>query len=174
MRFKIGIIADSHGIADKIEQSISFLTSEGCQTIFHLGDICDSFHLAETADCLNLMKRNQIQAIKGNNDHVITCYHSTHEKLKLSRAQLAFLKHLPLVREYQNAVFAHSLPFERELGLSCMIRPLDEVQIDLFFKRFPGKILFRGRFLPWILNRCQLPKQLTSTCTIPLSSPAGR
>ncbi len=144
MGFKIGIIADSHGVAEKIELSISFLRSEGCQTIFHLGDICDSFHLAEAADCLNLLQHNRILAIKGNNDHVITCYHSTHEKLTLSRAQLAFLKHLPLVREYQDAVFAHSLPFERELGLSCMIRPLDELQIDLFFRRFPGKLLFRG------------------------------
>ncbi len=144
MSFKIGIIADSHGEARQIEAAVSFLKSEGCQTLFHLGDICDSYNLSESASCIKILQDNRVQAIKGNNDHVITRYHATHEKLRLTRSQLAYLNHLPLVREYQNAVFAHSLPFERELGLSSMIRPMDEYQIDLFFRRFPGKILFRG------------------------------
>ena len=144
MSFKIGIVADSHGEAEKIEAAISFLGKEGCQTVYHLGDICDSYNLSESADCIRLLRDNRVQAIKGNNDHVITRYHVTHENLSLSRAERAFLNHLPLVREYRNAVFAHSLPFERQLGLSCMIRPLDELQIDIFFRRFPGKMLFRG------------------------------
>lgn len=144
MGFKIGIIADSHGEARLIEAAVSFLKSEGCQTIFHLGDICDSYHLAESAACIKLLQDHRIQGVKGNNDHVITRYHATHENLNLTRSQLAFLNHLPLVREYRNAVFAHSLPFEKELGLSCMIRPLDQSQIELFFRNFPGKILFRG------------------------------
>ncbi len=64
--------------------------------------------------------------------------------LQLSQAQRTYLQQLPLVLEYENAVFTHSLPFERELGLSCMIGPMDEVQAQRFFKRFPHKLLFRG------------------------------
>jgi len=144
MDLKIGIISDSHGQATGIEKAVSFLKAEGCQTIYHLGDICDSNYLAETEACLNLLQSNRILAIKGNNDHVITCYHETHEKLQLSSAQRVFLNQLPLVREYGNAVFAHSLPFEQELGLSCMIGPMDEFQAQRFFKCFPKKLLFRG------------------------------
>jgi len=144
MDFKIGIIADSHGEATGIEKAVSFLKAEGCQAIYHLGDICDSSYLEETEACLNLLQNNRILAIKGNNDHVITRYHETHEKLQLSHAQRAYLNQLPLVLEYGNAVLTHSLPFEQELGLSCMIRPMDETQAQHFFKYFPNKLLFRG------------------------------
>ncbi len=141
---KIGIITDSHGDATVIEKALFFLKAEGCQTIYHLGDICDSSYLMETAACLKLLQNNRVLAIKGNNDHVITCYHETHDKLQLSQAQRAYLMQLPLVLEYENAVFTHSLPFEKELGLSCMIGALDEAQVQRFFNRFPHKLLFRG------------------------------
>ncbi|MBU2643293.1 metallophosphoesterase family protein [bacterium] len=144
MVLKIGIIADSHGEAKRIENAVAFLNTEGCQSIYHLGDICDSYHLGETEACLDLIHRNGIQALKGNNDHVITRYHRTHEHLILSQAQRDYLNHLPLVLAHRNAIFAHSLPFEQALGLSCMIRPMDEFQADLFFRQFPGKSLFRG------------------------------
>lgn len=169
MGFKIGIIADSHGDAQLIESSLDFLQSTGCQTIYHLGDICDSYYLTETAACIQLLQERRILAIKGNNDHVITQYHATHENLNMTRAQKEYLNHLPLVREYRNAVFTHSLPFEHKLGLSCMIRPLDEYWTDRFFKGFPGKILFRGHSHDPEIVSGDIPQSETNP--IPLNHP---
>lgn len=144
MHASIGIIADSHGEAGRIEAALSFLKAEGCRTIYHLGDICDSYHLSESSACIKRLRESQVLAIKGNNDHVITRFHSSHQQRYLSKDEISYLDQLPLVREHRSAILAHSLPFEQELGLSCMIRPMDEDQAALFFKRFPGRLLFRG------------------------------
>jgi len=112
--------------------------------MFHLGDICDSFYLEESAECIRLLQDYQVLAVKGNNDHVITRYHDSHDRLTLTLPQRNWLNQLPLVRYFRGGIFTHSLPFEHELGLSCMVRPLETTQAEQFFSQFPRSILFRG------------------------------
>ncbi|MEE8397912.1 MAG: metallophosphoesterase family protein [Desulfobacterales bacterium] len=141
---KLGIIADSHGRPQTIADGINFLRGQGCTRIYHLGDICDSF-LPETADaCVQLLQHDDISAVKGNNDHAVVVNHLGWENGLVSQETLAYLQALPPMLAPGNGVFAHSLPFVQELGLSSMIRELKAEWARRFFSEYPREILFRG------------------------------
>ena len=65
----IGIMADSHGDPFAIDSAAAYLRQKGCTSLYHLGDICDT-NRPDTADeCVAVIRRYGILAIKGNNDH---------------------------------------------------------------------------------------------------------
>jgi predicted phosphodiesterase len=116
----------------------------GCNPVFHLGDICDSSH-PETADeCVKILEKNGVAAIKGNNDHQILSSYWECNGSVISDHTIDYLKNLPHVIEYDRAILAHSLPFYTELGLSCMIWDMGEKEIIRFFREDTKRILFRG------------------------------
>ena len=82
--------------------------------------------------------------IKGNNDQTIVANHSGRERSPVSAEVLEYLKDLPLVIHYQKAIFAHSLPFVREMGLSSMIGDMGCREIHRSFREFPDHVIFRG------------------------------
>lgn len=138
---RIGIMADSHGMPDTITAAVGLFRKENCSLIYHLGDICDSAH-PETADsCAGILRTNNVAAVKGNNDHAVS---ANHPGGKISEETIGYLSALPLVAEYGEALLTHSLPFAETLGLSCMIRGMGNGEAAFFFKKHPGKILFRG------------------------------
>lgn len=138
-------MADSHGDADALSLGIRFLQEKKCFSIFHLGDICDSAKPETAQRCISLIRENHVLAIKGNNDHVLSvCGNESAEHSHMLNEDAAFLGELPQVRKTGNAIFTHSLPFEKELGLSGMIRAMGDSQADSFFARYPEKVLFRG------------------------------
>jgi predicted phosphodiesterase len=137
-------MADSHGNIEALSDGVRFLSETDCRPIFHLGDICDSSH-PETADeCVKILKNNKVSAIKGNNDHLILTSYLNRNGDVISDQTMTYLMSLPFVREHDRAVLAHSLPFYRELGSSCMIWDMGEKEIRRFFRDTKGKILFRG------------------------------
>jgi predicted phosphodiesterase len=147
---RLGIVADSHGELDKIIAALNFLSENGCDGIFHLGDICDSAHPETAEACVRPLIDSAVMAIKGNNDHQIDVSHrgqaggpGDRDDL-IPRDVLEFIRKLPLVRSCQNAIFTHSLPFARELGLSSMIGVMGEMELNRFFSADPQGILFRG------------------------------
>ena len=144
MTLLIGIMADSHGQSETIEAALAVLINKKCQPIYHLGDVCDSTH-PETVDaCLRPLQENSVITIKGNNDHAIVANHTDHKKPPVSPESLTYLKNLPLVQHYRHALFAHSLPFVRELGLSSMIGAMGDFESLRFGKQYPKHILFRA------------------------------
>jgi len=140
----VGIIADSHGQIESISDGIRFLSEMGCWPIFHLGDICDSSHAETADDCVKILEKNGVSAIKGNNDHLILCSYLERNGNVISDHTAKYLEDLPHVIEYDKAILAHSLPFYTELGFSCMIWDMGEKEINRFFKDKTKKILFRG------------------------------
>ncbi|MCP4667982.1 MAG: hypothetical protein GY849_16655 [Deltaproteobacteria bacterium] len=66
------------------------------------------------------------------------------EQESVPKKALAFLSNLPLMAQYKNAMFTHSLPFERELGLASMIGAMGKNEAGLFFEASPQGLLFRG------------------------------
>ena len=144
MTLLIGIMADSHGQAATIEAALVLLKEKNCEPIYHLGDVCDSTH-PETADaCLRPLQENGVITLKGNNDHAIVANHINRKNPPVSTESLNYLQSLPLVEYYRNALFAHSLPFIRELGLSSMIGTMGNIETQRFCKEFPNHILFRA------------------------------
>jgi len=137
----IGILADSHGQVSLLETAIKILKDSGCYTIVHLGDICDSASMHTAKDSVDLIQYHNIIAVKGNNDHSVCVSGNP----LISKSTQLFLKELPLVVQIQNIVFSHSLPFEKELGLSCMIQNLNEFNIQLLINHCASyTVLFRG------------------------------
>ncbi|MDP3284945.1 MAG: metallophosphoesterase family protein [Desulfobacterales bacterium] len=137
----IGIMADSHGKPVTIAAAVALFKSKACLYMYHLGDICDSGCPETVESCVSILTANNVTAVKGNNDHAIS---ANHPGGKISKETIGYLSALPLVAEYGEALFTHSLPFAEKLGLSCMIRGMGMDEAALFFKEYPGKILFRG------------------------------
>ena len=137
-------MADSHGQARALSAGVSVLKHQGCETIYHLGDICDSTYPDSTRICLDIIQEHHVLAIKGNNEHTIAVNMKDRTDDPQAASLGAFLSQLPLVRSCNGAVFAHSLPFEKELGLSAMVRIMEPLAAELFFRMYPGDVLFRG------------------------------
>jgi len=140
----VGIIADSHGQVDAIADALEFLNAKNCDHIFHLGDICDSLRPETSEACIKLLLDAGVTAIKGNNDHILLVNQSEMESPCMAGWAMDYLRKLPLVRAENPAVFAHSLPFERELGLSCMLGAIKPGVPEKIFSQFSKHILFRG------------------------------
>ena len=159
---KIGIMADSHGQAESIANALTLFKEQDCEAIYHLGDICDSAH-PETADhCVSLLHQNNIFGIKGNNDHQVVVNHEDRQNTPLASTTIEYLKQLPLTRDLEHSIMAHSLPFVKERGLSSMIGVLGQSEAALFFQTYPHKILFRGHsHCPEILRQHKQPVEIS-------------
>jgi predicted phosphodiesterase len=144
MTLLIGIIADSHGQPEPIQDALAALKSLSCRTIYHLGDVCDSTHLATAETCLRLLQHQHVLMIKGNNDHAIIANHTDRPIPFTAREVWRYLRAAPLIRFYSNAVFTHSLPFADTMGLASMIGAMGEDEALLTFKKFPHHLIFRG------------------------------
>jgi predicted phosphodiesterase len=140
----IGFISDSHGQVKRLANGLAYLKDKGCDTLYHLGDICDSLH-PETADaCMGLLRDFQVRCVKGNNDHSIVVNHTGRESASIQTETLDYLRQLPLVRQLEDGFMAHSLPFDKELGLACMVGALTDDYARAFFRNSGDRILFRG------------------------------
>lgn len=140
----IGIMADSHGKLETIEACLEKLRGMNCRRIYHLGDVCDSTRPETVEACLRPLREHDVVTLKGNNEQAIVANHSARENTPVPKRTLAYLQKLPLVQYYQDAIFAHSLPFDRELGLACMIGAMGPNELRRFFGQYPQRVLFRG------------------------------
>ncbi|MFO7964390.1 MAG: metallophosphoesterase family protein [Desulfobacterales bacterium] len=141
---RLGIMADSHGNALMIEKAIAFLRRRRCDQIIHLGDICDSFQPDTCEACIRQLQGNGVWAVKGNNDHVLEINQTGNVNTPVSEDSLAFLRNLPPTRSAGEIIFAHSLPFFKELGISCITKVMGKNEIQKFFAQNTHTILFRG------------------------------
>lgn len=143
---KIGLLADSHGKLEALETAARLLVSKGAGCLFHLGDICDSLRVDLLEESIRLIRRHNIQAVKGNNDFLL-------ENLLLNRPPetapeteplLDFLRGLPMKIVRGGICFAHSLPFD---FLRAFYEPIDigsNQRAQEVFALTPYRILFCG------------------------------
>ncbi len=147
-------MADSHGRINALATGIDLLKNLGCRLLYHLGDICDTGRPETAAACTRLIRENGILAVKGNNEHALAVNYSGQKDSPITQEVADFLGALPLVRTRPGAVLAHSLPFERELGLSAMVRIIEPVAAEFYFAQHPRDVLFRGHsHTPEIIRR---------------------
>ena len=140
----IGIMADSHGQPETIAAALGVFTDIDCRTIYHLGDVCDSTHPETAAACLGPLRDPRVIVIKGNNDQAIVANYFGRERPPVSLEVLQYLRNLPAVKYHLNAIFAHSLPFVREMGLSSMIGDMGDRETRRSLRKFPDRVIFRG------------------------------
>jgi predicted phosphodiesterase len=138
----IGIIADSHGRNELLLDAILMLKGMDVQTIFHLGDICDSLAPLALEDAMMMLKEHGVRSVLGNNEYAIMVNHRGSHANSLSPEALSFLSGLPYTITIDDFCFAHSAPFDWPAATSWPItdnHPLIELGSIL-----PCKILFRG------------------------------
>jgi predicted phosphodiesterase len=162
----IGIMADSHGQPDTIVAALKVFTDMDCRSIYHLGDVCDSLHPETAEACLDSLRDPRVIIIKGNNDQAIVANHFDRERPPVSIEALQYLKNLPLVRYHLNAIFSHSLPFVREMGLSSMIGKMGYREAFRFCREFPDYVNFRGHShspeIVWLRDRQLVSRSLAA------------
>ena len=137
-------MADSHGDPETILAALDVFQGMDCRRIYHLGDVCDSTRPETVEACLEPLQKHGVITIKGNNDHTFVANHIGRKDSPIAPGTLKYIQCLPLVIEYQDAIFTHSLPFADELGLSCMIGSISEPEAFRTFDAFPRHIIFRG------------------------------
>ncbi|HDP80083.1 MAG TPA: metallophosphoesterase [Spirochaetes bacterium] len=140
----IGIMADSHGRCSLIEEAAALLRGMGCGRLFHLGDICDS-GMPETArECVRFVRELSIEAVKGNNDHILVVNQKGNGRPAVDRITLDFLAELPPLLEVGSMAFTHSLPFYSWMGAAALMRVPEDGERSLMFYGNPYSVIFRG------------------------------
>ncbi len=145
----IGLMADSHGDPQALVRAIRRLIQNGCRSLLHLGDICDSALPQTAAACVDLLARHEVLAVCGNNDQALITAGAA-----VPDSALAWLTCLPLAIETPSAVFVHSRTDIDRLGKSAMVQDMDDETALRFLKHFPKRLLFRGHgHRPKIMGR---------------------
>jgi len=162
----IGIMADSHGQTGTICDALAVLDELGCDSIYHLGDICDSAHPETANACIQILQDRKVITIKGNNDQVTVANHRGRETSPVSQEVLATLRNLDLAKYHPRAMFIHSLPFIHELGLSSLIGTMGQKEIHRYCRKYPEQILFRGHShnpeIAWLKGQQVMAESLTA------------
>jgi len=137
-------MGDSHGVPETIAEAVHLFKDRGCSRFVHLGDVCDSSHPETTDACVDVLLQHSVITLRGNNDYAVVVNHEGRNAGIVSQSSIVFLKNLPNTFSIDGALFAHSSPFLKELGLSALVRDMGAPEMRLFFQRHPQGILFRG------------------------------
>lgn len=158
---RIGIMTDSHGRADLIEDAAARLQARGCALCVHLGDIVDTARPDTIRGCLSRVAALQIATVRGNNEHTLLFTQSAW----IDPGVRAAIEGMPFCRRIGSARLVHSLPFEAGLGARCLLDDMDTDRLRRFFRSYPHTQLFRGhshrpeiaRFAAAVIERQRLP-----------------
>ncbi|MEA2101358.1 MAG: metallophosphoesterase family protein [Thermodesulfobacteriota bacterium] len=154
-----GLISDSHGNNRLLKEAISALSEMGAQTIWHLGDFCDSVRPEQVDESVGILKDHNIMAVMGNNEISILMEDHTE---KIGIKSISFLRNLPFTRSFNGICLAHSIPFDYP---SATRRPISEYMPILVKQKNPSfHILFRGHSHTPLIQRVNH----TGTKKIPL------
>jgi len=145
-RKRIGIIADSHGNREATEEAIRLLKGRSVDLLVHLGDFCDSIRHDRAAAMIDLLRENDVLAVKGNNDFFIEKMLADERRPAAAEGKkmLAFLRNVPVVRMLGDIRLAHSHPFDT---LRAFYEPIDlgnTLRAEELFNEADFRILFCG------------------------------
>jgi predicted phosphodiesterase len=145
---KIGVMADSHGNITSIANCIKCLTDRQAAKIVHLGDVFDSEIHDHLISMVEIIKRHDIVAVKGNNDYQIEKMMANHNAIDLEasdrQAVRQFIDSMKLYLTAGELCFAHSLPYE---SIRSFYDPIDTGNTDQavrIFHHTTHHVLFSG------------------------------
>jgi len=145
---RIGLIADSHGNLNSIEQGVITLRGLRTDVMIHLGDIYDSLENDDIFKIYQIISKNNFFTVKGNNDfqveNLLTNGHSFDVSLIQKKRILSFLKQMPMRLVDEKICFTHSLPFN---SIRSFYEPIDTGTTDRasqLFSQTPYSIIFCG------------------------------
>jgi len=148
MTHKIGLIADSHGNLPAIKNCIQYLQGLKVPSMVHLGDIFDSLSKKDLFHILQVLKKNKLSTVKGNNDFQIQNLLSDGQFSDISRHQidilLDYLQKMPMKIDIDDICFTHSLPYN---SVRSFYEPVDDgstVRAVQIFNQTKYRVIFCG------------------------------
>lgn len=145
---KIGVMADSHGNIASMTDCIRLLADRCANTIIHLGDVFDSEIHHNLKNIVDVITRNNILAVKGNNDYQIEKLLENGHSMELDPSERQNVRHflhsLALHFTSGNFCFAHSRPFD---SIRAFYEPVDTgntQQATHIFRHTDHHVLFSG------------------------------
>lgn len=138
----IGIMSDSHGKNDLLNSAIKLLRSLGAENLIHLGDMCDSLSPHIISQAFDILHKNNIKAVRGNNECTILHDIGTASKEYAPPEVVSLFSELPYTLKVGSVYFTHSAPYNYPAATK---RPLSEFLPSLLGdESVPFTILFRG------------------------------
>ncbi len=128
---RIGLMADTHGNLCAMETCIQRLLDFHVDMIIHLGDFFDSQRSEEAVHIIEIILKNHICTVKGNNDYQIenalknNCLNHIPEHHR--KVIHTYLAAVPLHIKFHNVCFTHSLPYD---SIRSFYEPIDTGNVD--------------------------------------------
>lgn len=165
----IGLMADSHGNLEATGKAIGLLKGRGAETLFHLGDFCDSVRHDRTAAMMELLEAHGVLTVKGNNDFLVENMLADNRRSldPKGRRMLSLLRDMPLTRSFNGLRFAHSLPFDSLRSFYEPIDTGDTQRAERLFAETDFHLLFCGHsHLPIIFRQSggRVTREQSSPC----------
>jgi predicted phosphodiesterase len=147
-----GILADSHGLADKLRKGIDFLRKRGVGKILHLGDVVDTLR-PETVDvCVSLLVEHDISGVMGNHEYSLVTHHFKRYPEKFSEQAKHYVRSLPWRVEAEGVCLTHFSPLGGVYGLFA---PTDDANYEETLRKSPWPIIVNGHSHdPRIYRQC--------------------
>jgi predicted phosphodiesterase len=123
----LGIVADSHGLPDKLREGIDLLRNRGVGQILHLGDVADALRPETVNECISLLIENRIRGVMGNHEYSLVMHHFKRYPEKFSTEAMGYVYSLPWLIEVEGICFTHFSPVG---GVHGIFAPTDDLSYE--------------------------------------------
>jgi predicted phosphodiesterase len=137
----LGIVADSHGLPDKLREGIDVLRNRGAEEILHLGDVADTLRPETVDECIRLLIENRIRGVMGNHEYSLVMHHFKRYPEKFSREAMHYVYSLPWLIEIEGICFTHFSPVG---GVHGIFAPTDDLSYEHTITNSEWPIIVNG------------------------------
>jgi predicted phosphodiesterase len=137
----IGILADSHGLAERIRQGIAALERRGAECLIHLGDVTDTLRLDSVDECVGILIENDIRGVMGNHEYSLVTHHFKRYPDRFADSTRRYVCSLPMRFELADVCFTH---FSPEGGVHGLYAPTDDAGYETALRSSTWPILING------------------------------
>jgi predicted phosphodiesterase len=137
----LGILADSHGLSDKLRKGVETLKMRGADKILHLGDTADTLRPETVDECVSLLIENEIPGVMGNHEYSLVMHHFKRYPENFSERTKRYVRSLPRHLVIEEICFTHFSPVGGVYGLFAAT---DDDNYRDTIQRSPWPVIING------------------------------
>lgn len=137
----VGVLADSHGYADRLRKGIEALKQRGAGRLIHLGDMTDTLRLEMVDECVEMLIQNNIAGVMGNHEYSLVMHHFKRYPDRFSEPTKSYVRSLPYRLEISDACFTHCFP---DGGVHGLFAPTDAENYKTALRNSLWPVLVNG------------------------------
>jgi len=136
-----GILADSHGLSDKLRKGIAVLKERHADEILQLGDVADTLRPDTVDECISLLIENRIRGVMGNHEYSLVMHHFKRYPERFLETTKQYVQSLPRRIIEGDICFTH---FSPSGGIYGLFAPTDEQNYEETIKASRWPIIVNG------------------------------